>query len=88
MESERPNRPKRITGFRPIWSESLLQYKTVHAWVAKNKECWKPNRAAFQRNNCLSGSVAYHDSNIVANFGIVLCNVQTPYQLRESASQG
>ena len=43
MESERPNRPIRITGFLPIWSESLLQCRTVHAWAAKNKDCWKPD---------------------------------------------
>ena len=34
MESERPNRPVRMTGFRPIRSESPPQCMTVHAWVA------------------------------------------------------
>ena len=41
MESERPNRPVRMTGFRPIWSDSLLQCRIVHASVAKNRDCWE-----------------------------------------------
>ena len=38
-ESARPNRPARRMGFLPMWSESLLQLRTVQAWVTKNKDC-------------------------------------------------
>lgn len=40
IEMDKPNKPVKITGFRPIWSESRLQCNTVRACVAKNNECY------------------------------------------------
>jgi hypothetical protein len=59
MEIEMPNKPMRMTGFRPMLSESLLQYKTVHAWVAKNNDSWgqKTPRSVFQSSPGLVGSL-------------------------------
>ena len=88
IESEIPNRPVRTTGFRPIRSESLLQCRTVHAWVAKNKDCWDPNRSSSKLIQRQNEPVAYHYSNIIADFRIVLRNVQTPYELDVNASEG
>ena len=41
MDSDRPINPVMITGFRPTWSDILLQCRTVMACVAKNMDCWE-----------------------------------------------
>ena len=40
IDSDRPNKPVRITGFRPTRSEVRLQCSTVIAWVRKNNDCY------------------------------------------------
>lgn len=41
MDIERPKRPIRMTGLRPTLSDSRLQWRTVHACVKKNRDCWQ-----------------------------------------------
>ena len=40
IETDKPNKPVKMTGFRPIWSDTRLQCSTVRACVAKNNECY------------------------------------------------
>jgi hypothetical protein len=44
IEIDNPNNPVKMTGFRPMWSDIRLQWRTVRACVAKNRECYMYSR--------------------------------------------
>ena len=46
IEMDKPNKPIKMTGFRPIWSDTRLQCSTVSACVAKNSECYGVEKEA------------------------------------------
>ena len=68
-----------------MWSESLLQCRTVHAWVAKNKDCWKSFQPCDYVPNRL---VAYDKSNVVTDLRLGFRDAQTSNELHESNPNG
>jgi hypothetical protein len=81
IEKNRPDKPIKRTGLRPIRSERRLHCKTVKASVAKKRDCCTKTVSAADKIRCYENQT-YDQAGVVPHFPLVApCDIQRTYQL-------